>query len=93
MRATFGLLKQPMKKNYSAPSLPSRSREAVVLLLAILIGIICSVTQVTAAPLTLTKKNVSALRKQNKRYANACTLLKEKWSAKQERKARVVKYR
>jgi hypothetical protein len=82
-----------MKKFSSAPSLPSRSREAVVLLLAILIGILCSVTQAPAAPLALSKKNVSALRKQNKRYANACELLREKWRAKQERKAKVVKYR
>lgn len=83
-----------MKTSAANISIGKRTRQAVVLALTILFGVIVSISTAEAKDDgRFGKKNVSEIRRQNKRYANACELLKEKRKFKPSGKTRSAKWR
>lgn len=83
-----------MKTSASNISIRKRTRQAALLALTILFGVIVSLSTAEAKDDgRFGKKNVTGIRKQNKRYANACELLKEKRKYKPSGKARTAKWR
>lgn len=82
-----------MNRNPAFIDIKSRLRYLAVLAVAILIGMVCSIGQVTAAPQKVGKRALLSVRKQNKRYANACELLEAKRNEKPRGKAKTVKFR
>ncbi len=71
----------------------ARLRHLTVLAFIILIGMLCPIGQAYSAPQKIGKRAVSSVRKQNKRYANACTLLEAKRNEKPRHKTKTVKFR
>ena len=67
-------------------------RQTFIIVFLILCGIILSIAAANAKVRT-TDKHISSVRKQNKRYANACELLKDKQNKKEKKKVYKNKYR
>jgi hypothetical protein len=83
-----------MKSSASNFQIQKRIRQVVVLAFMILIGIIVTLSKAEAkGDHRFGHKNVNEIRKQNKRYANACELLKAKRKVKPADKARTAKWR
>jgi hypothetical protein len=69
-----------------------RIRQTFIIVFLILCGIILSIAAANAKTRT-SDKHMSSVRKQNKRYANACQLLEDKRNKKEKAKVHRYKYR
>lgn len=82
-----------MKVSTVNTNISLRIKQGIVLFVLILLGIILSVAVEAKGNSSRDDHRISSIRKQNKRYADACELLKEKRNKKEKAKVYKRKYR